>query len=92
MSVRPIHTLKCSETWQLEQWAKWPLESSWPGMLDLYEAAAFLRVHPDTIRNSCQVARRDGKARLAHQRIGASYRISKKSLQTFGSVEQRSVA
>jgi hypothetical protein len=86
------HLLKSSQVWQLEQWSRWPRERDWPGTLDLYEAAAFLRVSPRTLSDACKVARTDGKARLAHQRIGAAYRFTKTALQRFGAVEERGAA
>lgn len=72
-------------------WAKWPREADWPGVLDLYEAAAFCRVSYNTILRACQPGR-DHKARLAHQRFGSIYRIKKAALERFGLVEERAVA
>jgi excisionase family DNA binding protein len=83
--------IKASETWQNELWVRWPREENWPAKLDIYEAAAYLRVSPDTIRRALIVAR-DGRARLAHQRLGATYRIRKADLDVFGAVAGRSVA
>lgn len=80
--------LKASETWQNELWMRWPREECWPAKLDIYEAAAYLRVSPDTIRRAVVVAR-DGHARLAHQRLGAVYRIRKSDLDTFGMIQGR---
>ena len=89
--VRSQAQIKASESWQGALWRRWPRGDCWPAKLDIYEAAAYLRVSPDTIRRALIVAR-DGRARLAHQRLGATYRIRKADLDTFGSVEGRSVA
>lgn len=56
--------------------------------MDVYEAAAYLRVSPDTIRRAVVVAR-DGKSKLAHQRLGSVYRIRKSDLDTLGAVAGR---
>lgn len=90
MSTR-AHLEKCGEAWQLARWAAWPTEESWPGMMDLYEAAAFLRVHPMTIRRACQPDRK-GNAAMSHQRVGSAYRISKRSLLAWGAVKSREEA
>lgn len=82
--------IKASEAWQNRLWQNWPREECWPAKMDIYEAAAYLRVSPDTIRRAVIVAR-DGKARLAHQRLGAIYRIRKIDLDTFGVVPGRAV-
>lgn len=91
MSTRAIHVEKCGEAWQLARWQQWPTEESWPAVLDLYEAGAFRRVHPMTIRRACQPDRA-GRATLAHQRIGSAYRISKAALKSFGAVKAREEA
>lgn len=80
--------LKATTAWQQTQWQRWPTIESWPEVLDVAEAAAFLRVHPDMIRRSL---RRDrlGQAALAHQRIGGRYRIRKTALLEFGHVTSR---
>ncbi len=70
-------------------WQKWPAESDWPGVLDLYEAAAFLRVDYKSVWRACKVGRTDKKARLAHQRIGTNYRIRRADLVALGRVEAR---
>lgn len=80
--------IKSSAEWQECQWARWPNEGAWPARLDIYEAAAYLRVSPHTIRRFLAVAR-DGKARLAHQRVGAVYRIRRVDLDAIGSVTGR---
>jgi hypothetical protein len=82
---------KMTRAWQAALWALWPAEAQWPGVLDLYEAAAFRRVHPDTIRRLC-LPDRHGQAQLQHQRLGASYRIRKASLERVGLVKERSAA
>jgi excisionase family DNA binding protein len=56
--------------------------------MDVYEAAAYLRVSPDTIRRAVVVAR-DGRARLAHQRLRSVYRFRKADLDAFGAVPGR---
>jgi hypothetical protein len=73
-------------------WQRWPTEAHWPAVLDLYEAAAFRRVDYKTIWKACKVSRTDGRAQLAHQRFGASYRITKAALQRFGAVQERGAA
>jgi hypothetical protein len=88
VSTRASHLLKCSAAWQLEQWARWPLEEQWPGVLDLYEAAAYRRIHPDTVARACRPDRA-GKAALAHQRVGSKYRITRRSLDAWGAVKAR---
>lgn len=82
---------KASHAWQASLWALWPTEAHWPGIMDIYEAAAFRRVHPDTIRRAC-LPDRAKAARLEHQRIGSAYRIRKASLQKLGLVPERSAA
>ena len=82
--------IKASSTWQDRLWQNWPREECWPAKMDIYEAAAYLRVSPDTIRRAVVVAR-DGKARLAHQRLGSIFRIRKIDLDTFGVVPARAL-
>lgn len=77
-----------SREWQDAQWAKWPTAAHWPGSLDLYEAAAYLRCAYITLWRACQTGR-DHKARLAHRRLGDGYRIAKADLDRFGRVEAR---
>lgn len=91
MSTRAIHLEKCSQAWQLAQWATWPAEELWPGRLDLYEAAAFKRVSWATVRRACQPDR-NGRAALEHERIGTSYRIRKGALAKWGVVQAREAA
>ncbi len=97
-NISPLETLlaapnavKSSRAWQAELWALWPTEAQWPGVLDIYEAAAYRRVCPDTIRSLCAPDRKK-QAALEHQRIGASYRIRKLALERMGLVQERSVA
>lgn len=80
--------IQSSEEWQESLWKKWPTEDSWPANLSVYEAAAFMRIHPDSIRGALVVGR-DGKARLAHQKWGAIFRIRRADLSAFGRVETR---
>lgn len=82
---------KQSPAYAAELWAKWPESAQWPGVLDLYEAAAYLRVSYPTLWRACQCGR-DGKARLQHQRIGNAYRISRATLDRFGLVPTRQAA
>jgi excisionase family DNA binding protein len=84
----PSAKLKASAVWQDALWRRWPREDVWPAKMDVYEAAAYLRVSPDTIRRAVIVAR-DGKAKLAHQRLGSVYRLRKADLDAFGSVPGR---
>lgn len=80
-----------SPEFQAQLWAKWPLAEQWPAKLDLYEAAAYLRCNYITLWRACKCGR-DGRARLAHQRIGRDYRIDRRTLDAFGSVKQRGAA
>jgi excisionase family DNA binding protein len=80
--------IKASSAWQDRLWQNWPRDECWPAKMDVYEAAAYLRVSPDTIRRALVVAR-DGKARLAHQRLGSIYRIRKSDLDSFGVISGR---
>lgn len=84
---RPSH-YKRTAAYADDLWRKWPRTEDWPGSLNLYEAAAYKRVDYKTLWRACQTGR-DGKARLAHQRFGTDYRISKAALDRFGLVEQR---
>ena len=79
---------KSSALWQDELWRRWPREEEWPARLDVYEAAAYLRLSPDSIRRAL-VQARDGRAKLAHQRIGSIYRIRRVDLDAFGKVDAR---
>jgi len=79
---------KSSTAWQDERWHRWPREEDWPARLDVYEAAAYLRLSPDSIRRAL-VPARDGRSKLAHQRIGSIYRIRRVDLDSFGKVEAR---
>lgn len=79
---------KSTEAWQLACWVRWAKEEDWPGKLDLYEAAAYLRVSPASIRRATEVDRA-GRAELPHQRIGAAYRFSRRDLDCHGRVEGR---
>lgn len=85
---QPMAKVKASAVWQAGLWERWPVENAWPAKLGIYEAAAYLRVSPDTIRRFLTVAR-DGKARLAHQRVGSVYRIRRADLDALGSVAGR---
>jgi hypothetical protein len=74
-----LRRVKSSAGWQLEQWRRWPDENAWPGVLDVYEAAAFLRVHPWTIRTAIK-AHDEGRPGIPAQRIGGAIRIRKVDL------------
>lgn len=90
----PFKTAKAkrSPAYAAALWARWPACDRWPGILDLYEAAAYLRVDYKSIWRACQVGRSDKKAALKHQRIGSIYRIARADLDTFGRVEGRVAA
>jgi hypothetical protein len=76
---------KSSRKFQIELWQQWPTEADWPGILDVYEAAAYRRVSPDMIRRALTLGR-DSKSKLAHSRYGVAYRIRKVDLDNFGRV------
>jgi hypothetical protein len=82
------NAFKSSRVWQDECWARWPTDAAWPQVLDMYEAAARLRVSPDSLRRATKTDR-DGKARLAHQRIGSVYRFRSRDIDAFGQVHGR---
>lgn len=77
--------LKAEGRWQEGLWGKWPSKEAWPAKLTVYEAAAYLRVSPDSIRTRLRPGR-DRRAELAHQRIGTSYRIDRAELDNLGRV------
>lgn len=79
---------KSSVAWQTDLWRCWPREEDWPARLDVYEAAAYLRISPDSIRRALILAR-DGRAKLPHQRVGSIYRIRRTDLNSLGRVEGR---
>lgn len=78
--------IKSQPEWQDSLWRKWPRDELWPGRLKIYEAAAYLRVHPDVLRGAVNLSR-SGRARLRHQRLGATIRISRTDLDSFGAVK-----
>jgi len=81
---------KSAEEWQLAIWRRWPRHDDWPGKLDLYEFAAYLRVSPSTLRRATETDRAD-RAHLRHQRIGSAYRIDRRDLDTHGLVDGRNL-
>jgi hypothetical protein len=84
-SFKTMNAFKSSPDWQDSCWTRWPKEESWPGILDLYEAAARVRMSPDTIRRATATGR-DGRAKLAHRRIGTSYRFWLRDIDNYGIV------
>lgn len=72
-------------------WARWPRAELWPDNLDLCEAAAYKRVDYSTLWHACQTGR-DGRAKLAHQRVGTKYIFRKADLDRYGRVEGRAAA
>jgi hypothetical protein len=87
-SFATVSAFKASPEWQEGCWTRWPKEESWPGVLDLYEAAARVRMSPDTLRRAAATGR-DGKAKLAHQRFGTSYRFRTRDIDSYGLVTGR---
>lgn len=85
---RTLNQIKSSKDWQESMWRQWKESGCWPAILDVYEAAAYLRVSPDTIRRAL-VCGRDGRARLAHHRIGSVHRIRRTDIDVFGKVDRR---
>ncbi len=77
--------LRATREWQDAQWKRWPTEADWPGLLTIYEAAAYLRVHHHTIR-AALVPDRSGRADLPHKKVRGAYRIRKKALDSWGEV------
>lgn len=71
--------------WQDKLWSKWPRKELWPAVLDLYEVAAYYRVHPATIRRAV-VTNRQGRAKLPHRRIGSMYRFDRDEVDAYGRV------
>jgi hypothetical protein len=82
--------LKATAGWQEMQWYRRPTVECWPEVLDVAEAAAFLRVHPDLIRRALK-RDRAGQAALAHQRIGGRFRVLKADLLAWGRVNGRPI-
>ncbi len=75
-------------------WIRWPTAASWPGTLTIIEAAAFLRISTDMIRDMIAPGR-DGRAILRHQRLRGksnrfTVRISKDDLAALGRIDDRS--
>lgn len=80
--------IKATEEWQAGLWQKWPQENLWPVKMDVYEAAAYMRVSPDSIYRDL-VQGRDGKAALQHQSVRGGYRIKRVDLDAHGLVKGR---
>lgn len=80
--------IKATEEWQAGLWRKWPEENLWPVKMDVYEAAAYMRVSPDSIYRDL-VQGRDGKAALQHQSVRGGYRIKRVDLEAHGLVKGR---
>jgi excisionase family DNA binding protein len=74
---------KLTREWQAALWQHWPTAADWPVVLDLSEAAAYLRMHPATLRKHCAASK------LRHQRIGAAYRLQRADLDAHGVVEAK---
>jgi hypothetical protein len=87
-SFKTMNAFKSSPDWQYGCWKRWPKEDSWPGVLDLYEAAARVRMSPDSLRRAAATGR-DGRAKLAHRRIGISYRFSLREIDNYGLIHAR---
>ena len=85
---RTLAQIKSTDEWQAAQWSRWPREEDWPAILDVYEAAALLRVSHDLIR-SLLVTDRLGRAALRHTRLGVTIRIKKSDLLAYGVVPDR---
>jgi hypothetical protein len=77
---------KSTEEFQLSLWSRWQQHELWPGTLDLYEAAAYLRLSPSSIRRATQTDQH-GRAALPHQRFRSLYRFRRDDLDRFGRVE-----
>ena len=97
MSIPGIR--KKSEKAQLIEdmlWSRWPTPERWPGILSIDEAAAYLRVSSDYIRDITTPGR-DGRALLRHQdlvgKAGAKgktmKRIRKADLDSLALVDAR---
>lgn len=73
--------VRITPSWQAALWQHWPRPEQWPALMDLCQAAAYLHVHPGTLRKKCAAAE------LRHQRVGAAYRITRADLDAYGRVE-----
>ena len=74
-------------------WKKWPTAADWPEVLGVDEAAAYLRISTDLIRDLTETDR-DGKAQLRHQRIKGRgdreiRRMRKTDLDNLGLIDDR---
>lgn len=72
----------------LKYWERWTTPDAWPHRINIVEAAAYLRVSTDTIRRALRTGR-DGRARLAHQRLGLRIVLHRTDLDAFGRVAAR---
>jgi excisionase family DNA binding protein len=77
-----------SERRSQEYWKRWQRPDDWPVRLNIVEAAAYLRVSLDTIRRAVRTGR-DGRARLAHHRLGTRIVIRRADLDVYGYVQAR---
>jgi len=84
-SFKTMNAFKSSPEWRDACWVRWPNPAAWPGILDLYEASARVRMSPDSLRRAAATGR-DGRAKLAHQRIGTSYRFWLRDIDNYGLV------
>jgi excisionase family DNA binding protein len=75
----------------LKYWEQWKLPDDWPHLLNVMEAAAYLRVSQDVVCDALHIAR-DGRARLAHHRFGRRIIIRRSDLDAFSYVEGRARA
>ncbi len=88
LGYRSANDFKSSDEFQDECWSRWPTDAAWPRVVDVYEAAARLRTSPSSIRREATIGR-DGKAKLAHQRLGATYRFRLQDIDNYGLVQAR---
>lgn len=88
LGYKSANAYRSSDEFRDACWSRWPTDAAWPRVLDVYEAAARLRTSPDSIRREATIGR-DGKAKLAHQRIRAAYRFRLQDIDNYGQVQAR---